>query len=66
MPATVVLQAGVEQLSNVVADPISAVLLLVGLVFLGVSSLVVGGLALGAVVDLFVSEPDRGPPVQGQ
>jgi hypothetical protein len=33
-------------------DPLSAVLLVVGLVFLGLSSGTIGYLALGAVVDL--------------
>jgi len=46
------------------ADPLSALLVVVGAVLVGVASAVLGVLAIGAVVDFLVPEFSREPPQQ--
>lgn len=48
-------------------DPISAILLLFGIVFVGVSSAVLGYLTLGALVDLVMPDVSgQSPPQAGR
>lgn len=54
-----------EALANVLGDPLSVISLLVGAVFVGVSSAVLGYLALGAAADAVVPERLGEPPQRG-
>jgi hypothetical protein len=48
------------------SDPLSAILLAFGGLFLGISSLAVAYLGLGAVVDLVTPDVSREPPLRAR
>lgn len=60
-------EMAIEQFTTVAThDPVSAVLLASGALFVGLASAVFGYLTLGALVDLITPEASvRGPPRQG-
>lgn len=64
MSAFTPLQAG--DLTSIVADPISLVLVALGALFVGFASLLFGYMALRGLAAGITSEPGRGPPRQAQ
>jgi MFS superfamily sulfate permease-like transporter len=58
---------GLEALAgNLLSNPLSIVLLLIGALLIGVSVLVLGYLTLGAVIEFVVPDVSQGPPPQGR